>query len=227
MHHPCLTSNLRKLDPDSSEYLITSDDNMPDAFEVINGLEDLFAEVAINKSLNPTNESMSTTVKSIGNKLRNTIQKAKDTDKEISRKIDSSVNMFISGLQRASINDNREAIIRGSIIPSASKVIKTAIVDGAVALVNPAVAIILALGQFAISKKMQRKERQLILDELDTEIEMSKRYLRQAEDQNDLEAQKRILQIQRNLERQKQRLQYNMKVTWNQDVPDIKKDDDD
>lgn len=222
----CLTSNLRKLDPDSSEYLITSDDNMPDAFEVINGLEDLFAEVAINKSLNPINESMSTTVKSIGNKLRNTIQKAKDTDKEISRKIDSSVNMFISGLQRASINDNREAIIRGSIIPSASKVIKTAIVDGAVALVNPAVAIILALGQFAISKKMQRKERQLILDELDTEIEMSKRYLRQAEDQNDLEAQKRILQIQRNLERQKQRLQYNMKVTWNQDVPDIKKDDD-
>lgn len=74
---------------------------------------------------------------------------------------------------------------------------------------------------------MQKKERQLVLDEIDIELEMCKRYLRQAEDQNDLEAQKRLLQIQRNLERQKQRITYNMKVHWAQDVPSIKKDDDD
>lgn len=223
----CLTSNLRKLDPESSEYMVTSDDETSDVFDVINGLEDLFAEVTINKSLGYTNESMSTMAKTIANKLRNTMQKAKDTDKEVSRKIDSSVNMFISGMQRAATNDNREAIIKGSIIPSASKVIKTAIIDGAVALVNPAVAIILALGQFAVSKKMQKKERQLVLDEIDIEIEMCKRYMRQAEDQNDLDAQKQLLRIQRNLERQKQRIQYNMKVNWNQDVPKIGNDDDD
>ena len=142
------------------------------------------------------------------NKLRNTLQKAKDMDKEVSRKIDSSVNMFISAMQRAASNENREAIIKGSIIPSASKVIKTAIIDGAVALVNPAIAIILAIGQFAVSKKMQKKERQLVLDEIDIELEMCKRYMRQAEDNNDLEAQKQLLRIQRNLERQKQRIQY-------------------
>ena len=55
---------------------------------------------------------------------------------------------------------------------------------------------------------------------------MCKRYLRQAEDQNDLDAQKRLLQIQRNLERQKQRIQYNMKINWNQDIPNVAKDDD-
>lgn len=221
----CLNSNIRKLDPDSSEYLVTSEDE-PNVFEVINGLEDLFTEVSINKSLNATNESMSTMVKSIGNKLRNTLQKAKDMDKEVSRKIDSSVNMFISAMQRAASNENREAIIKGSIIPSASKVIKTAIIDGAVALVNPAIAIILAIGQFAVSKKMQKKERQLVLDEIDIELEMCKRYMRQAEDNNDLEAQKQLLRIQRNLERQKQRIQYNMKLYWKQDVPSVSKDDD-
>ena len=50
--------------------------------------------------------------------------------------------------------------------------------------------------------------------------------MRQAEDNNDLEAQKQLLRIQRNLERQKQRIQYNMKLYWKQDVPSVSKDDD-
>lgn len=222
----CLTSNMRKLDYNSEDYIITNNDTDEEVFTIITGLEDLFTEYSFSKSLIPTNESMSTMVKSITNKLRKVTQKVSDIDKEASRKIDSSVNMFLSGMQRASRNENREAIIRGSILPSASKIVKAAILDTGVALINPAIAIILALGQFAMRKKMQKKERQLVLDEIDIELEMCKRYLRQAEDQNDLEAQKKILRIQRNLERQKQRIQYNMKLHWNQDVPDIKKDDD-
>lgn len=220
----CLNSNIRKLD--NEEYIATSDDDPTNVFEVINGLEDLFVEVSINKTLKATNESMTTMAKSISNKLRKTVEKASDMDKEASRRIDSSVNLFISGMQRAARNNNREAIIRGSIIPSASKIVKAAIIDGGVALVNPALAVILALGQFAISKKMQKKERQLVLDEIEVELEMCKRYLRQAEDQNDLEAQKKILRIQRNLERQRQRILYNMKMYWNHDVPSVKKDDE-
>ena len=220
----CLNANIRKLDECSE--IVTSIDSDIDVFEIMNGLEDLFTEYSINKSLNVTNESVSATAKALSNKLRKIMQKASDMDKEASRKIDSSVNMFVTSMQRANRNENREAIIRGSILPSASKVVKAAILDGGVALINPAIAIILAVGQLACRKKMQAKERQLVLDEIDIELEMCKRYLRQAEDQNDLEAQKRILQIQRNLERQKQRIQYKMKIYWNQDVPNIKKDDE-
>ena len=219
----CLSSNASKVAPENS--IITSDDPT-DIFEVITGLDDLFIEYSINKTMGFTNESASTNIKMLTNKFRKIMQKVSDTDKEISRKIDSSVNMFVSAMQRAARNDNREAIIRGSILPSASKVVKTAIIDGGVAILNPAIAIILALGQFAVSKKMKVKERQLVLDEIDIELEMCKRYLRQAEDQNDLDAQKRLLQIQRNLERQKQRIQYNMKLHWNQDVPNVARDDD-
>lgn len=219
----CLSSNADKVNP--ANPIITSDDPS-DVFDIITGLDDLFIEYSINKTMGFTNESASTNIKMLSNKFRKIMQKVSDTDKELSRKIDSSVNMFVSGIQRSVRNDNREAIIKGSIIPSASKVVKTAIVDGGVALINPAVAVILALGQFALSKKMKVKERQLVLDEIDIELEMCKRYLRQAEDQNDLEAQKRILQIQRNLERQKQRIKYNMKIHWNQNVPDVVRDDD-
>lgn len=219
----CLSSNANKVKPENA--LITSDDTT-DIFEVITGLDDLFIEYSINKTMGFTTESASTNVKLLTNKLQKIMQKASDTDKEVSRKIDSSVNMFVSGMQRAARNDNREAIIKGSILPSASKIVKSAILDTGVALINPALAIILAVGQFAMSKKMKVKERQLVLDEIEIEIEMCRRYLRQAEDQNDLEAQKKILRIQRNLERQKQRIQYNMKLHWNQDIPDTAKDDD-
>lgn len=220
----CLKSNLRKIDPDNSEYIVTSNDTDTEVFDIINGLEDLFAEYSIMSSIK--NESVSTGVKMLTNKLRKLMKKASDMDKEASRRIDSSINTFISGVQRAYRNENREAIIKGSILPSASKIVKSAILDAGVALVNPAIAIILALGQFAISKKSKAKERQFVLDEIDIEIEMCKRYLRQAEDQNDLEAQKKILRIQRNLERQKQRIQYKMKIYWNQDIPNIKNDDE-
>lgn len=219
----CLKSNMEKVRPENA--IITSDDNS-DIFEVITGLDDLFIEYSITKSMGFTNESVSTNIKMLSNKLQKSMQKVSDIDKEASKKIDSSVNMFVSGMQRAARNDNREAIIRGSILPSASKIVKSAILDAGVALINPALAIILALGQFAISKKMKVKERQLVLDEIEIELEMCKRYLRQAEDQNDLDAQKKILKIQRNLERQKQRIQYNMKIYWNQDVPNNAKDDD-
>lgn len=221
----CLTSNMRKIRPENA--IITSDDEL-DVFEVINGLEDLFIEYSLIKSVGAANESSaSVNVKLIANKLKKAVQKAADIDREASRKIDGFVNTFISGVQRYIKNDNREAIIRGSILPSASKLVKTAIIDGAVAFVNPAVAIIMVLGQIAVSKKMKVKERQLVLDEIEIEIEMAKRYLRKAEDNGDLDAQKRILLIQRNLERQKQRIQYNMKINWNQNIPDVVSKDDD
>lgn len=218
----CLTSNIRKVSPENA--IISTDTDMVDVFTIIDGLEDLFVEYSISKSM--IGESASSNIKLLSNKLRKAMQKASDIDKETSRKIDSSVNMFLMGMQRAARNDNREAIIRGSILPSTSKIVKATLLDTGVALINPALAIILAVGQFAMSKKMKTKERQLVLDEIDIEIEMCKRYLRQAEDQNDLEAQKKILRIQRNLERQKQRIEYNMKVHWNQDVPSVVKNDD-
>lgn len=219
----CLSSNMRKVHPENG--IITTTGDMTDLFEVINDLEDLFVEYSISKTMGITNESVSGNVKMLANKLKKTMQKASDIDKEASRKIDTSVNTFVTSMYRASRNNNREAIIRGSILPSASKIVKAAILDTGVALIDPALAIILALGQFAVNKKMKIKERQLVLDEIEIELEMCKRYLRQAEDQNDLEAQKKILRIERNLERQRQRIKYNMKMHWNQDIPSTPNND--
>ena len=59
----CLKSNLRKLE--DCDITLTADDDQSTVFDVITGLEDLFTEYSINRTLNITNESMSTMAKSI------------------------------------------------------------------------------------------------------------------------------------------------------------------
>ena len=73
---------------------------------------------------------------------------------------------------------------------------------------------------------MQKKERQLVLDDIDIELRMCERYMRLAEEKNDMKKIREIEKIQRNLIRQKQRIQYKMVTVYHQKVPNtIVKDD--
>ena len=77
-------------------------------------------------------------------------------------------------------------------------------------------AVIGALGYLGISKKYQAKERQLIIDELDTELKMCEKYIEIAESKNDMKGLKKLLTIQKELQRQQQRIKYKMKVDFKQ-----------
>ena len=145
---------------------------------------------------------------------------------KISNNIDISMSSVSRGLEDALRNDNREAIIKGRILPSASKTIKIALACGAAWAVAPAVAVIGALGAFACSTKLKAKERQLVLDDIEIELKMCERYLKAAEDKNDMEAIRQIEITQRNLERQRQRIKYKMNVVYRQNVPDAGSEED-
>ena len=161
-------------------------------------------------------EGVKETLQLAGINLKNAIRGLSDKDKEISRSIDASFNTFARSAERAIANDNREAVIRGSIIPSASKCIKTAIVAGVGWAISPALAVIGVLGFIGCSKMLQAKERQLVLDEIEIELKMTEKYLRIAEENNDMKATKQLLKVQRDLQRQQQRVKYKMKVYHNQ-----------
>ena len=141
-------------------------------------------------------------------------------DKQISSSIDVSVNNVSKGMETALMNDNREAVIKGKILPSASKCIKLACVAGVAWAINPAIAIIGAIGAFACTKKLRAKERQIILDDIEIEQKMCERYIRQAEDEGDLKKVRQLEIIQRNLTRQQQRIKYKMHVVYKQHVPE-------
>ena len=55
---------------------------------------------------------------------------------------------------------------------------------------------------------------------------MADRYLKRAEDANDMNAIRQCEIIKRNLERQQQRIKYKMHVIYNQKVPNIENNDD-
>ena len=163
--------------------------------------------------------SISNTLKLASEKLKKGLQNLSDKEKTISKNIDVTMGNVTKAAERAITNDNREAVIKGSLIPSASKVIKLAITTGAIWLVQPAAAVITALGYVALMKGQQHKERQLILDEIDTELKMCDEYIDLAKSKNDMKALKQLYQTRKKLQREQQRIQYHMKVTTNKDIP--------
>lgn len=168
--------------------------------EAINSIQ-VFQEMNIKNSLKLASENLKKTVRSLS-----------DKDKIISREIDASFSSIGNAAEKALMNENREAVIKGSLIPPASKVIKRAAAAGVAWAINPAIAIIGILGSVALSKKLQAKERQLILDDIEIELKMVDKYIRTAEDNNDHKALQNLYKMQRSLQRQQQRIKYKMSV---------------
>ena len=75
-------------------------------------------------------------------------------------------------------------------------------------------------------KKNQRRVNNSFFFDIEIELKMCERYLKQAEEKNDMKAIRQIEMTQRNLQRQQQRIKYKMHVIYNQKVPNIENNDD-
>lgn len=202
-----------------------------EALDNINSIREAYE--AINIIIDNSNTSsllevsISNRLKMASMKLKNTFHKLKDKDRQISKSVDLGLNNFKKGVERSLTNDNRESIIKGSILPSASKVIKLAIVNaGLVAIGQPVLAVIATLGYLGTSAKYKAKERQMLIDEIEIELKMCRKYIEIAEQKNDMKALKQLLMIERDLSRQHQRIKYKMKAELGQKYYDAKSSED-
>ena len=154
--------------------------------------------------------------------FKNKAKQLKSKEQAVWRNIDIAASGLSKGFQRALTSDRREAIIKGSIIPSFSKIIKSALAVGAVgAFTGPVGAAITALGGFAVSKSLNHKERMLIYDEIDTELQVVEKQLHLAESEGDMNQYRFLLNYQKKLQREKQRIKYGIKMQG-RDLPEIK-----
>lgn len=200
--------------------IMRSRDTIIETTDIFQEAKRFAAGIEISKALNEiystctyysplTEASFTNSLKLASEKLKKGIQKAADADKTISKNIDSSMSAFTRAAERAMTNDRRDAIIKGSVIPSASKVIKGAIMAGAAWLVlGPAVAVIGVLGYLGVSKKLNDKQRKALIDEIEIELKMCQKYIDLAESKNDLKSLKKLYTIQRELEKQRGRIKY-------------------
>lgn len=168
------------------------------------------------------------TIKVASQKIKSKIGELDDSVVNISRQFDAQMDQLKRIIDNKEFeSENREAVIAGNILPKASRIVKLAITSGIAALINPALSVVVILGYLGMSMKAQSKERRKVLEEIDIELEMTKRYLKKAEDDNQLEKQRELLKIKKRLEGQRARLAYNMTFKHGEHVPGNSNRDDD
>ena len=145
--------------------------------------------------------------------LRTKFKEMNNKQQEASRNLDSAVRSFTNATKRAFTNDRREAIIKGSVVPSFSRCIKSGIVLAALGVVaTPVVAVIAGVAGLAMSKKLNKRERVALLDEIETELEVIEKELAIADSNNNMQKYRTLLQYKKELQRQYQRIKYNIKI---------------
>ena len=130
------------------------------------------------------------------------------------RMADSAFNQFARSCKAFLISDRREAIIKGSIIPSFHKcvLIAVSLIGLGVLTQNPIIPAITLIGGIAASRKLTKKERVLLLDDIDVELEVINKELAIADANNQLNKYRALLKIKKDLIRQRQRIEYNIRV---------------
>ena len=149
--------------------------------------------------------------------LQNAKAKLKDLstkEKSMWQSVDAAGSGVIRAIEKALTSDRREAIIKGSLIPSFSKCVKGAIALAGVGLFfGPLPALVTAITGLATSKYLNHRERQLIYDEIDTELEVVKKEIEIAQNDGDMKKYRFLLNYQKKLTREMQRIRYGIKTS--------------
>ena len=136
-------------------------------------------------------------------------QYAKKAGSEIRTKVmamDSSTDRLTKSIRNSLQNKRREAIIKGSVIPSFHECIASAIALAGLWAFNPPIAIISAVGAFAVSKDLNEKEKSLMYDDIMIELKIVEKEIQMAEDHNQIKKLRELMRIQKELERQATRI---------------------
>lgn len=135
-------------------------------------------------------------------------------EKEASRNLDNNVRRLAKGMKDALVSDRREAIIKGSVIPSFSKCLKIGISLAGLGMItaNPAIPIITAVTGFFMSKHFTKRERMLLLDDIEIELEVIDKEIADAESKNQMKRYRALLKTKKDLQRQYQRIKYNVRI---------------
>ena len=154
------------------------------------------------------------------NTIKLALQNAKAKLKNLSMKeksmwmtVDAHASGMVKSIEKAMTSDRREAIIKGSIIPSFSKCIKSSIaLAGIGVFFGPGPALISAIGGLAMSKALNAKEKKLIYDEIDTELHVVEKQIELAQNDGDMNQYRFLLNYQKKLTRENQRIKYGLRA---------------
>lgn len=143
----------------------------------------------------------------------------------------NNIDRFADTIEKINTEeDKREArmqVVKNSFLPSMSRCIKSIIIAGGLSvLVHPFVGLLSLVVRFVNSKRAAKEERQAVADELEVELEMIDRRIRDAEDSKDYKKERKLRLLKRKLITYLAKVAVNSKTKWNDEIM-FKKDIDD
>ena len=143
----------------------------------------------------------------------------------------NNIDRFADTIEKINTEeDKREArmqVVKNSFLPSMSRCIKSIIIAGGLSvLVHPFVGLLSLVVRFVNSKRAAKEERQAVADELEVELEMIDRRIRDAEDSKDYKKERKLRLLKRKLITYLAKVAVDSKTKWNDEIM-FKKDIDD
>lgn len=132
---------------------------------------------------------------------------AKRIPKHVNTLIDSTIDKFI----KMDRNERRERIVEGGYRVKLFKLIRTAILTGAVWAVSPALACIGLIAAVARDKQLDNRVRSRIADEMNDELKIVNEKIEDAKSSNERQKKYQLMRIKDRLEKDILRIKYNIK----------------
>lgn len=138
-------------------------------------------------------------VDAVIDKFKSSLTSLSDKEKMASATFDSAVESVKKAIMDVGEQEAREDVIADRYIPRASRVVKLTLAMGLGYMIAPTLSIIGLFFYIAKSLQHRRDERRKVLNELDVEIDMCKKYIKHAEEKDDFEKMKRYKLILKKL----------------------------
>ena len=132
----------------------------------------------------------------------------------VTRNADAAFNYFMKSIKELLVSDRREAIIKGSVIPSFHRCIEIGLglIGIGVLTGGPLIPAIMLIGGIGISKELTKKERALLIDDIETELDVLEKQMTTYENNGQMKKYRAALKIKKQLQREQARIQYNIRI---------------
>ena len=151
-------------------------------------------------------------------KIKRGYDKLDDTQKSAFRTIDAIADSVEKWDDKEDSAEARKMIVNNKIIPSMSRCIKTILMAGALSFISVYLAIVALAVKFVNTRNARKQERQAIVDELEVEIQMVDRRIRDAEDDKDYDKERRYRILKKKMITQYGRLAIDNATKWNNEL---------
>ena len=166
-------------------------------------------------------------VDAVIDKFKSSLTALSDKEKMASATFDAAIESVKKAIMEVGEDEAREDVIADRYIPRASRVVKLTLAMGLGYMIAPTLSIIGLFFYIAKSLQHRRDERRKVLNELDVEIDMCKKYIKHAEEKDDFEKMKRYKLILKKLLDTREKVKFLM-VSKGENVysADYKNDDE-